>query len=145
MTRSSAPAVDTLAAELALAVGQLLRRLRSQGHTGGLSLSQLATLARLEQNGRMTAADLARAEAMTPQSMGAILAGLEKEGLVQRRPDPSDGRRVLFALTARGAEVGKERSAAKREWLATALAQLDTGQRQTLIAAVPLIKRLCES
>ncbi len=146
MSRANAPIpLETLAADLALAVGQLLRRLRSQGHTGGLNLSQLATLARLEQSGWMTAADLARAEAMKPQSMGAILSGLEQENLVRRRPDPGDGRRVLFALTARGAEVRKERSAAKRQWLAIALAELDAPELRTLLAAASLIKRLGES
>lgn len=133
---------EALAAELVLAAGQLARRLRSQGGTDGLNLSQLATLARLERNGWMSAADLARAEAMKPQSMGAILTGLQEENLVRRRPDPSDGRRILFALTARGTAVRNERSAAKRHWLASALADLDAAQRQTLVAAIPLIKRL---
>ena len=146
MSRANASIpLETLAADLALAVGQLLRRVRSQGRTAGLNLSQLATLARLEQSGWMTAADLARAEAMKPQSMGAILRGLEQENLVRRRPDPDDGRRILFALTARGAEVRKERSAAKREWLASALAGLDAAELRTLLAAAPLIKRLGES
>ena len=146
MSRANASIpLETLAADLALAVGQLLRRVRSQGRTAGLNLSQLATLARLEQSGWMTAADLARAEAMKPQSMGAILRGLEQENLVRRRPDPGDGRRILFALTARGAEVRKERSAAKREWLASALAGLDAAELRTLLAAAPLIKRLGES
>lgn len=138
----AAISLDTLAADLTLAVGQLARRLRTQAASGGLNLSQLATLARLEQNGPMTTADLARAEAMKPQSMGTILAGLEAQALVRRRPDPCDGRRVLFALTATGAEIRTQRSAAKREWLAMALESLDADQRRTLMAAVPLIQQL---
>ena len=35
----------------------------------------MGALARLEQGGAMTTADLARAESMKPQSMGTILAG----------------------------------------------------------------------
>lgn len=136
---------DALAAELLLGVGQLVRRVRSQGGTEGLNLSQLSVLARLERNGWMTAADLARAEAMKPQSMGAILTGLQEENLVRRRPDPDDGRRILFALTARGVAVRKERSARKRQWLASALAGLDPSQRQTLASAVALIKQLGEA
>jgi len=136
---------DALAAELLLGVGQLVRRVRSQGGTEGLNLSQLSVLARLERNGWMTAADLARAEAMKPQSMGAILTGLQEENLVRRRPDPDDGRRILFALTARGEQVRQERSARKRQWLASTLAGLDPSQRQTLASAVALIKRLGEA
>lgn len=134
--------LETLAADLALAVGQLARRLRTQADSGGLGLSQLATLARLEQSAWMTTADLARAETMKPQSMGTILAGLEAQGLVRRRPDPADGRQVLFALTPQGAQIRTERIAAKRQWLAATLASLDTAQRRTLIGAIPLIKRL---
>ena len=138
----SSTAIESLAAELALAAGQLARRLRTQGQPGGLSLSQLAVLARLEPHDGITAADLARAEVMKPQSMGAILAALEAQDLVRRRPDPGDGRRILFALTATGAAIRAERSAAKRQWLATALARLGVRDLQTLGAAVPLIKQL---
>lgn len=137
--------LDALAAELALVVGQLARRLRTQADSGGLSLSQLATLARLEQNGPLTAADLARAEAMKPQSMGAILAGLEAQAWVRRRPDQTDGRRILFALTAKGARIRAQRSAAKRDWLAAACDRLVPEQREALLAAVPVIKRLIQS
>ena len=49
-------------AELWLAIGQLVRRLRTEVNPGELSLSQLATLARLDKVGAMTTADLARAE-----------------------------------------------------------------------------------
>ena len=138
----SSPAIESLAAELALAAGQLVRRLRTQGQPGGLSLSQLAVLARLEPHDGITAAELARAEAMKPQSMGSILAALAAQDLVRRRPDPRDGRRILFALTAKGAAIRAERSAAKRQWLATALARLHARELQTLGAAVPLIKQL---
>lgn len=137
-------AIESLAAELALAAGQLARRLRTPGQPGGLSLSQLAVLARLEPRDGITAAELARAEAMKPQSMGAILAALEAQDLVRRRPDPRDGRRILFALTAKGAAIRTERSAAKRQWLTSALARLDVRDLQTLGAAVPLLKQLSQ-
>jgi DNA-binding MarR family transcriptional regulator len=74
--------------------------------------------------------------------MGATLADLEQEGLVQRRPHPTDGRQVLFALTAEGVEARRKRSLAKREWLLAAMAKLDPAEQQTLIAAIALIKRL---
>ena len=61
----------------------------------------------------MTTADLARAEFVKPQSMGTTLADLEQAGLVQRRPHPTDGRQVLFALTAEGMEARRQRNIAK--------------------------------
>ena len=133
---------ETAVTELSLAIGQLARRLRAEVNPGELSWSQNAVLARLERAGAMTTADLARAESVKPQSMGATLADLEQEGLVQRRPHPTDGRQVLFALTAEGVEARRKRSLAKREWLLAAMAKLDPAEQQTLIAAIALIKRL---
>src|ERR1700744_1034376 len=129
-------------AELWLAIGQLVRRLRMEVNPGELSWSQLATLARLDKMGAMTTADLARAEFVKPQSMGTTLADLEQAGLVQRRPHPTDGRQVLFALTAEGMEARRQRNIAKREWLLTAMAKLDPAEQQTLMAAGAPIKRL---
>ena len=150
MVKSSRPSATLEASvnELTTAVGQLLRRLRSETGSDELNLSQLSALARLDRHGAMTTADLARAESMKPQSMGAILSGLEQEGLVKREPHPSDGRQILFAMTAEGAEgaeVRRKRGIAKREWLLAAIAKLEPAELRILIDAIPLIKRLSES
>jgi DNA-binding MarR family transcriptional regulator len=137
--------LETAATELSLAIGQLARRLRTEVNPGELSWSQNATLARLEKAGATTTADLARSEFVKPQSMGTTLGDLEQAGLVQRRPHPTDGRQVLFALTAAGAEARRKRSLARREWLLAAMERLDPADRQTLLAAAALIKQLAES
>jgi DNA-binding MarR family transcriptional regulator len=134
--------LETAVTELSLAVGQLLRRLRAETNPDGLTWSQTMALARLEKAGPMTTADLARAEAVKPQSMGATLTELEREGLIERRPHPTDGRQVLFALTTQGVEARRKRSAAKQKWLMEAMARLTTAERETLMSAVVLIKRL---
>jgi hypothetical protein len=66
--------LETTVAELSLAIGQLLRRLRAESNPDELTWSQTVALARLEKAGPMTTADLARAESVKPQSMGATLA-----------------------------------------------------------------------
>jgi DNA-binding MarR family transcriptional regulator len=136
---------ETAVTELSLAIGQLVRRLRMEANSSELTWSQTATLARLDKLGWTTTADLARAESVKPQSMGATLADLEQEGLVQRRPHPTDGRQVLFELTAAGIEARRKRNLAKREWLLAAMEQLDPDEQQTLLAAAALIRRLAES
>jgi DNA-binding MarR family transcriptional regulator len=147
MSKSPAPSavLENAVSDLTVAVGQLLRRLRSETNPSELNLSQLSVLSRLDQLGAMTTADLARAESMKPQSMGAILASLEQEGLVHRQPHPTDGRQILFALTDAGAEVRRKRGIAKREWLLAAMAKLEPDELQAVIAAIPLIKRLGDS
>ncbi len=76
MDRSSGmPApLETAVTELSLAVGQLLRRLRAGTNPDGLSWSQTMVLSRLDKAGPMTTADLAPAEGVKPQAMGATLA-----------------------------------------------------------------------
>jgi DNA-binding MarR family transcriptional regulator len=136
---------EPVVAELSLAIGQLVRRLRTEANPDELTWSQLAVLARLDRTGPMTTADLARAEFVKPQSMGTTLADLEQAKLVQRRSHPTDGRQVLFALTAEGTEARRQRTIAKREWLLAAMTKLDPAEQQTLVAAAALIKRLAES
>src|SRR5580692_11447316 len=130
--------------ELLAAMGQLVRRLRAEAKSGELSWSQAAIMARLE-TGAMTTADLARAEGMKPQSMGASLAMMEEEGLVRRKAHPTDGRQILFELTPAGIEGRYRQRLAKREWLLSAIAKLDKDEQKTLFAATDVIKHIAES
>jgi DNA-binding MarR family transcriptional regulator len=136
--------LETASTELSLAIGQLRRRLRTEANPNELNLAEMGALSRLEKVGWMTTADLARAEAMRPQSMGTILTGLKQKGLVQRRPHPTDGRQIEFALTSTGMEAKQERRVAKREWLLAAMAKLTSEEQKILIDAIALIKRLGE-
>jgi len=131
-------------AELLAAMSLLVRRLRAESRSGELSWSQVAIMARLE-GGAMTTADLARAEGMKPQSMGASLAAMEEEGLIRRKAHPTDGRQILFELTPAGIEGRYRRRLAKREWLLSAIAKLDRDEQKTLFAATDVIKHIAES
>ncbi len=141
----SAPgAQEELALALVRAVGQLMRRLRADANPSALSLSQTGAMARLEEHGWMTTADLARAEYVKPQSMGATLSGLEEERLVQRRPHPSDGRQVLFGLTDKGRATRRKAALLKRQWLSAALSKLAPEERRALASAIAIIKHLSD-
>jgi DNA-binding MarR family transcriptional regulator len=139
-----AAAVESPISDLMQAVGVLVRRVRAESGADALSWSQSAAMARLETSGPMTTAELARAEMVKPQSMGTLLAELEQEGLVQRQPHPTDGRQILFSLTAQGLEARRQRHAAKIAWLTTAMDQFDANERRTLVDAIALIRRLGE-
>jgi DNA-binding MarR family transcriptional regulator len=127
------------------AMGLLMRRLRAASASHDLSWTEAAVMARLARDGPATTADLARAEAMRPQSMGTTIAALEEMGIVERKPHPTDGRQVNIELTAKGAAVRKSAKDARWTWLAQAVAELDEMERETLFAAGEIIKRLVES
>jgi len=63
--------------DLTQAIGLLVRRVRAAAASHDLSLTESAVMARLDRDGPATTADLARAEGMKPQSMGATVAALE--------------------------------------------------------------------
>jgi DNA-binding MarR family transcriptional regulator len=126
------------------AMGLLVRRARAAAASHELSLTESAVMGRLAKDGPATTADLARAEAMKPQSMGTTIAALEERGLVERSPHSTDGRQVNIALTAKGAAVRNSAKDAKRTWLAQAITQLEEHDRETLFKAGEIIKRLVE-
>jgi DNA-binding MarR family transcriptional regulator len=137
-------ALDAAVIDLSQAFGLLVRRIRAAAASQELSWTESAVLARLARDGPATTADLARAESMKPQSMGATIAALEERELVERTPHPTDGRQVNIELTAKGAALRKSAKDAKRTWLAQAIAQLDEQERETLFAAGEIIRRLVE-
>jgi DNA-binding MarR family transcriptional regulator len=145
MQRKRSNVLETAAEDLRLAMAVLTRRLRAESNKHELSWSQLAVTARLEMAGPSTTAELARAEAVKPQSMGATLGALEEAGLVERSADSTDGRRVIFTLTEDGRKTRAEASAAKRKWLAETLKDLDPDEQHTMLAAIKIIKRLAVS
>lgn len=139
------PAEETAAA-LRLALSLLVRHMR-QAPPGGareeLTLPQRAALARLDHHGPTAPAELARLEQISPQSMGATLADLEATALVARRPDPTDGRRVLMFITAAGRRRLSERRTARARQMAAALsAEFTRDELATLAKAAPLLERL---
>ncbi len=79
---------------------------------------------------------LAEATSQTSGGMTATLRRLTDAGLIERVPDPSDGRVSAAALTARGAEVGLASYAAMVDWFDEALGERDTAERRALLAGV---------
>jgi DNA-binding MarR family transcriptional regulator len=138
--------VSAVASALQVSIGLFVRRLRHTSVEAELSLPGISALSHLERAGSATTSDLARAGQITPQAMGATLAVLEERGLVERRPDPCDGRRVVMSVTNAGREALTNKRNARTRQLAKALAgRFTQAEVETLRAAAPLIERLGES
>jgi DNA-binding MarR family transcriptional regulator len=137
-------AVDStrLASELRLVLGHLVRRLRAEH---GFSLSQSAVLGRLDREGTRSIGDLASAERVRPQSMAQTVSDLETDGLIERRPDPADGRRTLVSLTEQGLATLEADRRQREGWLARAIAEdLSPAEQELLSRATDLLRRLSE-
>jgi DNA-binding MarR family transcriptional regulator len=131
-----------VASELRGVLGALIRRLRAQH---GFPLGQGAVLGRLDRGGPQSVSDLAAAERVRPQSMAQTVSDLESDGLVERRPDPNDGRRALVELTAQGRQTLVADRRRRDGWLAQAIDRdLSPDEQNVLSEAVALLRRLAE-
>jgi DNA-binding MarR family transcriptional regulator len=71
----------------------------------GVTLHQYTVLSILENREGLSSAQLARRHFVTPQAMNQMVGGMERDGLIERRPDEAN-RKILRAwLTARGRHV----------------------------------------
>jgi DNA-binding MarR family transcriptional regulator len=132
-----------IASELRVVLGQLARRLRAKHQ---FSLAQGSVLGRLDRTGTASIGDLALAEHVRPQSMTQTINDLEAEGLIARRPDPTDGRRSLIELTDRGRAALEEDRRQREHWLAKAIAgDLSEPEQQQLAAILTLLRRLADT
>lgn len=134
------------AREVRTVFSRLRRRLRETYDTEGLTPSQTSALSRLSKDGPASTSDLAAAERVRHQSMASTLAILEERGLIERRPDPTDGRRQLVSLSDAGRAFLADKRRAGEEWLARSLqARFTERERQSLIEALTLLDRLTRS
>jgi DNA-binding MarR family transcriptional regulator len=140
------PDVSDVAVALRDSIGLLLRRMRQQQPDGGLTLPENAAMTRLNRGGPTTSSALAKLEQISPQSMGATLAGLEARGLVARHPDPEDGRRVVLSVTEAGQRILQDKRNARTDQLAQALsARFTPDEIRQLAVAAPLLERLAQT
>jgi DNA-binding MarR family transcriptional regulator len=139
------PRQDTalLASDLRVVLGQLVRRLRAEHR---FPLSHGTVLGRLDREGAQSTSDLALSERVRPQSMAQIVADLQADGLIERRPDPGDRRRMLIELTEQGRNALEEDRRSREGWLARAVADtLSPEEQATLARAVKLLERLTQA
>jgi len=128
---------------LRVALARLSRRLRRAD--AGLTPTQLAALATVEQSGPLRLGDLAAIEGIAPSTLTRLVAVLEELGYVRRDADPRDARASTLAITAEG-HVMMERLRAERSALLTQRMMLLTPQQRAALAeALPALEALAES
>ena len=102
-------------------------------------------LSTLHRNGPMPAARLAQAERLQPQSLSRLIAQLDREGLIKRRPGREDRRMLILEITAAGRSALSRDMTARRAWLEKAMTKvLLPGERELLAHAAVAMLRLAD-
>lgn len=132
-----------LSADLRTLVRQLSRRLRSSSApVADLPLPQRDALALLGLRPGMTSPELAREQRVRPQTMGATVAALRDQGLVEARPATHDARRRELLPTDAGRDLLDRVGEVRTDWLAGLLsAGLDADEQAEVARALVLLQR----
>jgi DNA-binding MarR family transcriptional regulator len=135
-----------LAATIRVGFSRLKRRLRDEGGAAELTPSQASALGQLEKLGPATVTELAQAEGVRPQSMGATIATLETAGYIVGAADPGDGRRTILSLSPMAVEKFSANRAAREGWLFRAIQETLTAEEQRDLArGFAVLEKLVQS
>lgn len=126
---ASSPDRVQIADRLHSAAIHLLRRLRIRDMESGIGPAQLSALSVLVFGGPRSLGELAAAEQVRAPTMSRIVSGLERSGLVKRKPT-NDKRRVRLEPTAKGTRILQEGRRRRVESLAQALQGLSEAELQ---------------
>jgi len=134
------------AAHLRTAIVRTARRLRQEaaGETTGLTPTSVAALATIERHGPMTPSEIAAIERVKRPTITRTLGCLEREGLIDRAPDPEDRRSALVSINGAGRERLRRLRGRKNAYLARRMRDLSTEEVETLERAAEILERMRE-
>jgi DNA-binding MarR family transcriptional regulator len=107
--------------------------------SAAVSYIRMRLLHVLESEGPRTMSELANALAVTPRRVTALVDALEADGLVQRRPHPTDGRSTVVSLTRSGRKQQQVLWAERQREISEAFLALSAEQQRQLLVITPVL------
>jgi DNA-binding MarR family transcriptional regulator len=143
---ASTPTLTGSAARLRLAIVRTARRLRQEaaGAAGQLTPTAASALATVERHGPLTPSELAEIERVKRPTATRTLGVLIEAGLVDRAPDPTDGRSALVSVTPVGRERLRRLRGRKNAYLARRMRELPASDVETLERAAEILEGILE-
>ena len=134
------------AAQLRMGIVRTARRLRQEAaaEASGLTPTSTAALATIERHGPLTPSELAELEQVKRPTVTRTLGCLDREGLIERTPDPADGRSTLISVNAAGRERLRRLRGRKNAYLARRMKDLTDEEVETLERAAEILERMRE-
>lgn len=135
------------AARLAAVISPLRRALlaatRAEAALPELAEAQIDVIRALPRGTSRGPAEIADRLRLSRPTVSNLLGTMEAEGLVERAPDPSDGRRVTVRASARALDLFDRFDAANAALVARATEALGDEDRAALGRALPALENLC--
>jgi DNA-binding MarR family transcriptional regulator len=135
------------AARLRMAIVRTARRLRQEATGAGgseLTPTAVAALATVERHGPLTPSELAQIERIKRPTATRTLRVLVEAGLVDRAPDPADGRSALLSVNSAGRERLRRLRGRKNAYLARRMRDLPAEDLRTLERASEILEQILE-
>jgi DNA-binding MarR family transcriptional regulator len=146
-SKTVAESLTDSAARLRLAIVRTARRLRQEAAGAGgteLTPTAAAALATVERHGPLTPSELAEIERVKRPTATRTLRVLSEAGLVDRAPDPDDGRSALVSVSAAGRERLRRLRGRKNAYLARRMRDLPAEDVETLERAAAILEEILE-
>ena len=119
-----------------------MRWVKSRLQDGGVSYARMRLLYALRCAGPRIMSSLSGVLGVTPRNVTALVDALEQEGLVRRKPHPTDRRATVIELTERGAETTGGMYDEHREAVGSLFERLSGDEQRDLLR---LLGTLCEA
>jgi DNA-binding MarR family transcriptional regulator len=137
--------VRAVAAELRPIVMRLGRELRREARALGITGGQVTLLFLVKGSPGLGVRELAARERISPAAMSGVVRRLERAGLVERAPHPTDRRRHGLTVTAAGDRVLRSVKTRRTAWLADRLRRLEPEDVAAIERALEPLDRLLEA
>lgn len=108
----------------------------------GVTADQFVLLSALANGDTLTQRDLGRQTGSDPNTVRAMLVLLEKRGLIERQPNPDDGRARTVSLTATGKRMYRALWAASEAVRASLMEAVESDSTD---AALDLLQRIART
>jgi len=108
-------------------------------HRLDLTMPQLKVLLSLFVDGPLPCSSLAEAAGVSLPTMNGVLERLKGRGLIVRRSDRHDRRRILNSLTARGHQLIERLWTSGQDWLSDLLDRMDSADLETIEQALTIV------
>ena len=130
---TSPPAAEDLSDTFFAVAHALKRVVNARVQHTGLSMARLRVLYQLVGGDSVRMGELSACVDVAPRTMTSTVDAMERDGLVQRRPDPTDGRATVVSITDEGIRSYHEGMRLQALAVADLFDGLDAGQRTALM------------